>query len=1146
MIKKLLKVTLIILWILLIIGCTLFAFYDVEQRKTALVLLCLLLTVPTAILLIRRLLIRKKVKSFIDRVITAEKEAVRKTGNEKNPELLALDQSWKDAISRLRSSRLSRTGDPLYALPWYLVIGESRTGKSSMICNSGLSSPLAQPATSSTLNVTRNCDWWFFNEAIILDTAGRYTIPEDPQQDSVEWEEFLRQLARFRRKEPVNGIVAAISADKLLKLSSEALIEQGSLVRARIEQVMRSLGSNFPVYVMVTKMDLVFGMPEFFRAVPRSRLGQAMGWCNKSHAPCSDTVIDTAMNSISDNLRKLRSGILHETDTPEAEILIFPGKFQELSPGLRTFCQAVFTDNVYQVTPQFRGIYFSSAHQKIKHGGNEQVEPALSDQMLSGGMFLREFFTSILPCDRKLFRSVPEYAVRNFFDNTFFRIGWTTIWMVLLLLTWSGYRRNHSAFKPFMSIAPVIKETLPVNEVEQIRQEIHKLHQENSPVLPLRMGMHHSTTAEKQLKQYYLRTFEKNIHAPIAGAITTTTQKASPAFSEDSVMTAISFFTSLAELSPGHLFDSSDFRNYRSAAGVYLPILFPERSDSNIDKIIYQYGDWISWNDRNVIDNFRKFIYEQLSMLIEKKGDNLHWCTSFLIHGSNPVTLQNFWGSSSINQHRSDAMQVPGAFTKDGFRRIQDFLDQIDTRIVDQSVKESFKSKKISFYQWYWESFYQHWYAFMDQFSDGCKTDVSSVSARTFMLSVHDGTDPVIRFIQTFADELDSADTKWNKPVWRDQVLLLQETEHVSQEKSRDSSATGLTKTKNSFFGVFKKIGKESREYVDQNTLIRNRAIESSLASWNRYRSAVVALYDQALKPGGTLRFARILFVPEDSGSETYAKAFDAAGELKKKLFNDKADDALWRVITAPVTILRKIACNDAGMELQRRWETQVLSKLHKSAIEEQVDYLFTADSGLIHSFLADPFVSSFLQRAPSGAIIPVDGPDGPLQLSEDFIEFVNKGLRYSVKNEYPLTLQTVPFTVNDDATEEPYETILRFQCAEGATTLENFNNYEMIDFNYHPSSCGEVTLKAVFKSFTAVKTWSGKWGFPQFLMTLQDGVNVIKSDDFDPQYKERLQRKNIKWLRISYIIDPQKSQDIADILRNVPRNIPQKILEGQ
>ena len=49
---------------------------------------------------------------------------------------------------------------------------------------------------------TRNCDWWLTEEAIYLDTAGRYT---SQLQSRKEWQAFLQNLGSLRRQRPLFG-----------------------------------------------------------------------------------------------------------------------------------------------------------------------------------------------------------------------------------------------------------------------------------------------------------------------------------------------------------------------------------------------------------------------------------------------------------------------------------------------------------------------------------------------------------------------------------------------------------------------------------------------------------------------------------------------------------------------------------------------------------------------------------------------------------------------------------------------------------------------------------------------------------------------------------------------------------------------------
>ena len=87
----------------------------------------------------------------------------------------------RKAVKVLRKSHLKLRGDPLYVLPWYVVFGKPSSGKSTALQNAQLLSPameLSEHADGSTLNL----EWWLYDQAIILDTAGRYTT-EDTDLD---------------------------------------------------------------------------------------------------------------------------------------------------------------------------------------------------------------------------------------------------------------------------------------------------------------------------------------------------------------------------------------------------------------------------------------------------------------------------------------------------------------------------------------------------------------------------------------------------------------------------------------------------------------------------------------------------------------------------------------------------------------------------------------------------------------------------------------------------------------------------------------------------------------------------------------------------------------------------------------------------
>ncbi|MBN1106427.1 MAG: hypothetical protein JXL84_23690, partial [Deltaproteobacteria bacterium] len=367
-------------------------------------------------LYLKKHLLRSREKKFVQRVIEQDSAAIAKVPISERHQLLELQEHWRESIRRLQDSHLRKRGNPLYVLPWYLVVGESGAGKTSAIRNSRLSSPMTEVVRATGVTGTRNCDWWFFEQAIILDTAGRYTIPVEEVQDLEEWKRFLTLLSKYRKKEPLNGVVVAVAADRLLSADEKALREDGQMVRQRIDQIMRVVGAKFPIYILVTKMDLAHGFTEFSRHLPPDSLSQAMGHSNTKSKVFWQDVLDEGMASIGERLRKLRFILVHETGGMAPSAILFPQEFDRLKPGMEGFLRAVFEENPYQETPLLRGIYFSSAR---RNGAPTSpfletvgLQPGKGDGADSEeGFFLGDFFGKILPNDRNLYRPIREFVL---------------------------------------------------------------------------------------------------------------------------------------------------------------------------------------------------------------------------------------------------------------------------------------------------------------------------------------------------------------------------------------------------------------------------------------------------------------------------------------------------------------------------------------------------------------------------------------------------------------------------------------------------------------------------------------------------------------------------------------------------------------
>lgn len=309
----------------------------------------------------KRLLLARRSKAQISRLIENTVSAPLDSGADSRlSNEHSLRNHWEESVVHLKQSELKRQGNPLKVVPWFLMLGESRVGKTTAVKNALVSSPLTRIDAQAQARGTKNCDWWYCDQAVILDTAGRYSVPLDGNRDQEEWKVLLELLGRQRHR-PVKGVVVCISADQLLQCKDVVLGHKGRLIRQRLNHLMELLGNRFPVYLLVTKMDLVHGFSDFFAHFTSSQIESAMGWANSQPAHDWKMVMDETFFSLTERLRRLRLILAHRVDLrlcPGA--VLFPSEFGSLEQGLQNFAAGVFGFDRYLESPFLRGIYFSS------------------------------------------------------------------------------------------------------------------------------------------------------------------------------------------------------------------------------------------------------------------------------------------------------------------------------------------------------------------------------------------------------------------------------------------------------------------------------------------------------------------------------------------------------------------------------------------------------------------------------------------------------------------------------------------------------------------------------------------------------------------------------------------------------------------
>jgi type VI secretion system protein ImpL len=370
-----------------------------------------------------------------------------------------LNDKMKDALATLKSAGGGRS-DFLYDLPWYVLIGPPGSGKTTALVNSGLKFPLssgASPAAIAGVGGTRYCDWWFTEDAVLIDTAGRYTTQDsDARVDKQSWLAFLDLLKKNRPRQPINGVLVAISLEDLMTLSPADINAHANAIRARLLELHDRLNVDFPVYALFTKGDLVAGFIEYFANLSDQGRRQVWGATFQTNDKTRNLVgeVPKEFDDLVERLNYDLTDRLQEEPTPSNRVLLygFPTQIAALKRTVFDFLNQIFEPTRYHANATLRGFYFTSGTQQgtpidrligalAKSFGAEQVG-AQAYSGLGKSFFLTDLILKVI-IGEAAWVSFNRAAVRR--D----RIIKASLYTIILLLAvsattfwWVSYARN--------------------------------------------------------------------------------------------------------------------------------------------------------------------------------------------------------------------------------------------------------------------------------------------------------------------------------------------------------------------------------------------------------------------------------------------------------------------------------------------------------------------------------------------------------------------------------------------------------------------------------------------------------------------------------------------------------------------------------
>ena len=278
---------------------------------------------------------------------------------------------FEEAIRLLKKQKGRGVGSGyLYDLPWYMLIGPPGSGKTTALINSGLHFPLMDKFGASIRGVggTKDCDWWFTDQAVLIDTAGRFTTQDNQQvRDKKDWNTFLSLLLKYRKRKPINGIVVAYSIEDLIRKDESEIISDALLIKRRIYELYEKLKIEFPVYVVLTKLDLIPGFEEFFGDLDAEGREQVWGTTfnvsDQQEDPVSRYLLEHQL--LTERLQlKVLDRLRNEPDLGKRDnIYLFPRMIASLQDRISVLLDTSFKPTRFEKDLMLRGVYFTSGIQ---------------------------------------------------------------------------------------------------------------------------------------------------------------------------------------------------------------------------------------------------------------------------------------------------------------------------------------------------------------------------------------------------------------------------------------------------------------------------------------------------------------------------------------------------------------------------------------------------------------------------------------------------------------------------------------------------------------------------------------------------------------------------------------------------------------
>jgi type VI secretion system protein ImpL len=1011
-----------------------------------------------------------------------------------------------------RLPQLKGAGNPVYALPWYLLIGAAQSGKTAVVQGAGLFSPLLPIAGDS--GGTQNYDWWVSNSALVIDTAGRYAIPVEAQRDRAEWYRLLRLLHHHREQEPVNGLLLTVSAEWLASQPPETLRAEASKLRDRLEEAVRELGIDVPVYLLVTRCDAVEGFAEFFGQLPERMQNEALGYVNDAASSSEGQEAErgagalhrlaAGLQSIYDRLHVFRLALL-ASQAPEGvrqAVFCFPEEFRALHQPLLAFAEPLLSADVRYHTPLFRAIYFTSTQQAATRVSLLRGQLNLGDDTTSvtatgKRYFLHDLFDSLLPRDRGLVSPTSRAQTRRGLRRLLGIGAMVAAVAVLAIVVGRAFAIDRGIVRsvdPAACADTAVKATGPaLRSLDRCRQAVETVSEGNRQ----RPGwsawlFNRSGRLEDHLRDRYLTNVKAALLEPLNNQL-------DAAFDGSTdPLPLMLLVAQRVQLSHRCAAASSGACSERSTEEVhpdYALMLNPARDrrapPAEVAMLKQAYVAYLLWQpgSKDLLQQDLASDQRRLHQWLSAKQFTLDSLLPLVNRSAPPITSEDYWELPA--PIATVGARIDAACTKKVWEQdVAPFLQQLQDAVPDAA------SRLRAFQAQYRTTCLIQWQRFLADFPQGTERWKGPERRRALALRLLGPESPVLRVLDDAAANLTpwvSAADPASAPPW---AVRVQGFAASAQRKAYQEALAKI-----------------------------NARLEHGEAPEVYFKLASEAFAEGKPSAESTAPVLRAWWVASQVQSDGAAAQKADEGVLK-------------RLLEEPVRFVWRVILEEAAGFVQQRWADEVVAPLKGLPPAEQAVQLY-GPGGKVGTFgeqLLRPFFTA--EDAHVATVLGESVPFSPqflqtLANARDLKPVLEGGTAAE-----PVTVTaSQPSVIDSRGSVLGEETVLSVTCGGKAYRVTNKPQKPGESSTTVPWSsqgCGDVAVSVYFfagepggaqgmlpgaKRLQLTKTYGGRTGFLQFLQDFGGGSHRFRIDDF-PGADPDVLRSGVTAVTVSYQVE--------------------------